>query len=75
VSFFSFSFYRAAGAASEGLSIEGAKRSFLQIVALIARPYWCKVYNMTIGGISLMSTVSKPSWIDSPMAERLRAAP
>ena len=40
-------------------------RCFLQIVALIARPYWCKVYNMTIGGISLMSTVSKPSWIDS----------
>src|SRR5262244_3559561 len=31
-------------------------RCFLQIVALIARPYWCKVYNMTIGGISLMST-------------------
>src|SRR5262249_24762405 len=40
-------------------------RCFLQIVALIARPYWCKVYNMTIGGISLMSTVSKPSWINS----------
>jgi ABC-type uncharacterized transport system substrate-binding protein len=40
-------------------------RCFLQIVALIAHPYWCKVYNMTIGGISLMSTVSKPAWIDS----------
>ena len=40
-------------------------RCFLQIVALIAHPYWCRVYNMTIGGISLMSTVSKPAWIDS----------
>ncbi len=40
-------------------------RCFLQIVALIAQPYWCKVYNMTVGGISLASTVSKPAWIDS----------
>lgn len=40
-------------------------RCFLQIVALIAKPYWCKVYNLTVGGISLTSTVSKPAWIDS----------
>ena len=39
-------------------------RCFLQIVALLEHPYWFKVYNMTVGGISLMSTISKPAWID-----------
>jgi hypothetical protein len=40
-------------------------RCFLQIVALLERPYWFKVYNMTTGGISLLNTVSKPAWIGS----------
>jgi hypothetical protein len=40
-------------------------RCFLQIVALLERPYWLKVYNMSTSGISLLERVSKPAWIDS----------